>query len=294
MLGRLIKYELMATARIFGLLYAGLLLVAVINALLLPVDMGGNSGSASATSAILNGQGFMDSIYGILLSISICAYVVLVLVVLVMTVVISVMRFYKLLGDEGYLWMTLPVTPVAHIMGKLICSFIWFVGSMIVVALSVGILLIKTGWIVDIPEIVGIILDSGLNFWLWVPMCIATLATSWLSGILQFYAAIAIGPNIMKSRLGGSVIAYILMYIVGQIVATIFMVIGMLLLSGRVEVLDNTLNSMATGAGYELFVETVDFAGLVIVGGSCLIYLVIAVVFFLLARYYMDRKLNLA
>ena len=92
MLGKLLKYEFRATARLFLPIYAAIAILAGLMLLLraLPDDATGVS--------------FLTFMVGLL-------YVVAAFGLFVTTVVVLVSRFYKnLLGAEGYLMFTLPVT----------------------------------------------------------------------------------------------------------------------------------------------------------------------------------------
>lgn len=124
MLGKLMKYEIKATQRIFLPLY-GLILVF---ALLIKVFMLFN---------IQNARGMAIIPFVITMII----YCVLIAAVCVMTLVVTIQRFNKnLLGDEGYLSFTLPVKVHSHIDSKMIISLMWTVLSLIVSAVSIFIL----------------------------------------------------------------------------------------------------------------------------------------------------------
>lgn len=88
MLGKLMKYEIKATARLFLPLYAALLVFSLINRFLNPFAIGESINNINLQFTIR--------------AISMTAYVLLLLGTLVMTVVIMIQRFYKnLLGTKG-------------------------------------------------------------------------------------------------------------------------------------------------------------------------------------------------
>lgn len=96
MLGKLLKYEFKASARLFLLLYGALLLVTIINSVLLRI--GDNLSEA-------------NWVYSLAQGIVMFSYIMLILAVAITTIVVIIMRFYKnLMGDEGYLMFTLPVS----------------------------------------------------------------------------------------------------------------------------------------------------------------------------------------
>ena len=109
MLGKLMKHELRATARIMlpvlGIL-AGLALLANVSIRLLNVV------SASAVQALL--------------IFFISAFAFGLVAAAVVTLVIMALRFYRsLLRDEGYLQFTLPVTVHDHVWAKLLIAPFW-------------------------------------------------------------------------------------------------------------------------------------------------------------------------
>jgi hypothetical protein len=288
MLGKILKYEFKATARIFVLLYLALLLVALVNALLLPVDAY-NTVAAVETTAV-SSDGVMQIVYSTIISLTSFAYGVLVIGTMLMTLVISVVRFYNLLGKEGYLWLTLPTTINSHILGKLICSLVWFVASAVIVLLSVGVLLLKTGWIGDVPEAWAALVGSGVNIGLFLVLIVATAIMSWLGSVLSFYTACAIGPNIIKSRLGGSAIVYVIIYCIQQALTTAALMLGALFMNYRAMSLSQTVDFSQTA----VFSPNIDLAGLVFLGGDCVLIFLFSVVLYCLTRHFMTRKLNLA
>jgi hypothetical protein len=295
MLAKIIKYEMLATGRIFVLLYAALLVVAILNAVLLPLD----ALSVSETQVITSPTraGLFDILYSTAVSISVFLYSVLVVVCIALTIIINVVRFYRMLGDEGYLWLTLPVSSAAHIIGKLLVSFIWFIASSAVIVISLGLLFIKTGWITELPNLIGeintISIASGINIWFWLVFSLVLLVITWLSSMLQFYAAIAIGPNLVKSRLGGSVLAYFIMYVAQQIISFVIVIIGLFMIGSELEAMEKA-NTIVGCNPPEAFFTSLNNFGLLTLGGSCILCVLLGVVFFLLTRHFMTKKLNLA
>jgi hypothetical protein len=109
----------------------------------------------------------------------------------------------------------------------------------------------------------------------------------------MLYTAIAIGPNLTKSRLGGTVLAYILVYIATQIVATIQLVV----LIVPIAAMDSSTFTVYGGSAtaLEFFVpSTVDQAALWIFGTFIVGYIVMSLAYYLITRHFMTRKLNLA
>ena len=95
MLGKLLKYELKATSRVFIPLYIAILVVSIVNGLSLNLE-------------ILNIQGLATIVL-------MCLFISL----FVITIVVTIQRFNKnLLKDEGYLMFTLPVSSKHLVLSK--------------------------------------------------------------------------------------------------------------------------------------------------------------------------------
>ena len=117
MLGKLLKYELKATSRVFIPLYIAILVVSIVNGLSLNLE-------------ILNIQGLATIVL-------MCLFISL----FVITIVVTIQRFNKnLLKDEGYLMFTLPVSSKYLVLSKYLTSLIWTFLSFIVALLSFTII----------------------------------------------------------------------------------------------------------------------------------------------------------
>ena len=118
MLGKLLKYELKATSRVFVPLYIAILVVSIVNGLSLNLE-------------ILNIQGLATIVL-------MCLFISL----FVITIVVTIQRFNKnLLKDEGYLMFTLPVSSKYLVLSKYLTSLIWTFLSFIVALLSFTIII---------------------------------------------------------------------------------------------------------------------------------------------------------
>ena len=117
MLGKLLKYELKATSRVFVPLYIAILVVSIVNGLSLNLE-------------IFNIQGLATIIL-------MCLFISL----FVITIVVTIQRFNKnLLKDEGYLMFTLPVSSKYLVLSKYLTSLIWTFLSFVVAFLSFTII----------------------------------------------------------------------------------------------------------------------------------------------------------
>lgn len=117
MLKKLLKYEFKATGRVYGGLYLAILAVAVL------------MGVSFQIPALL--------VHTAPIAVLMLVYMGLGVAIAVMTVLSIIQRFTRnLLGREGYLMHTLPVSNAQLILAKLIPSILWVLCSIVVVLLS--------------------------------------------------------------------------------------------------------------------------------------------------------------
>lgn len=202
MLGKLLKYEFRATARIFLPMYAILLVMSFAARLLYGAQM------ASAEGTLLN----------ILTVIVTVAVIGLLVAVTVVTIVLICRRFWmNLLGREGYLMNVLPVTSAAHVWAKLIAAAVWTVLSAIASIAALFIMLSRFAQMGTLGEF----LQAWKMLWtemrsigvagqscLLIAQVIALFLLSLLSSVLEIYAAMSIGQLAAKHRIWASVGAW--------------------------------------------------------------------------------------
>ena len=202
MLGKLMKYEFRATAIYFLPIYVVLVLV---------------SGLRYVVSLI--SQKFSNG-FSVFSGFSLSAiYLLLALGLAITTFIVIIIRFYKnLLGTEGYLMFTLPVSVEQNILAKLIPSVVWFFGScvlgMLTIAPAMGLRFndnhftmftgIRLG---DVPEILLAVL-----------MVIGSIAGTFLF----YYLCMCIGQMFNSHRFLASAGAYIVIQTVLQILGIAF------------------------------------------------------------------------
>jgi len=203
MLGKLLKYEVKATARWFIPLYLALLLFSFINRFLNPFELAESSISVSLQTTLS--------------VLSVFIYFALIVGILVMTLIIMIQRFYKnLLGEEGYLMFTLPVKTWQLIVSKLLTSLMWGLISLLVVMCSIFILVkANITWDQIFQSIRLIVETFGTSNLVLLPAYALVAA---VYQILCIYDAIAIGHLVEKHRILASFAAYLVLYMINQIV----------------------------------------------------------------------------
>ena len=204
MLGKLMKYDLRSGIRTFSLIWIGLALLGAINGLTIRFVLNGNVQSE-----------LVSFIFGVLPMILLVAlYVAMGIFVLVFIID----RFYKgLLGNEGYLMFTLPVTSAAHIASKTLTSMIFTLASAIVALLSGGLLLAVLA-----PPSFGDIAQAFQEMGRYLRLNPLPTGTGWViaefvvysligmaTAILQIYTAISVGHLAKKNRGWFALLAYV-------------------------------------------------------------------------------------
>lgn len=258
-----------SVARYFVPLYA----LILISSLLLGLNVGASVQSGLET---YGGEGIVPTL---LILILVSGYIALY----VITIIMIVTRYSRnLLGDEGYLMMTLPVKTEDILHSKWISSLIWMFLSTIVATLSV--ILIFAQFIT--PDHIrgmklGIMMLYESMDKLFILLVMVNMLFAYISSVCMIYAAISIAhlPPFAKHRtIWGFVI-----YIVGSNVLGVF--VGKLL-----EPLMEYYGD-AEGLMYGSSFFWSNFNQLL--GILLLVQIVLACGFFLLNHYILSKKLNL-
>lgn len=190
MLRKLLKYDLRANLRIFAFIWPAMLVFAMVDRLVIGLD---NGTRASEIAVMLITTLFVFVMIG----------------AFVFTIIITVIRFYGgLLRDEGYLMFTLPAKPWQLILSKILTAMITFVGTTLVCACSVLLLVIGmedvefivSGALTELFARDGVALFAVLLGVLYV--------ISVTVGILQIYFSCAIGHLFRRMRIFFSILAF--------------------------------------------------------------------------------------
>ena len=196
MLGKLIKHEFKATARLLLPLYLVLLVFTIMDRIALSFHFQGAIGIFT---------GFVTF-----------AYIVSVIAIIVVSFIIVIFRFYKnLMSDEGYLMFTLPAKSSQLITSKLIVSYAWNLISILAAIVSLlcvflspeRFTMLRSGWsmfLTDIQKELG----SGSTVLIITEFLVMVLLGI-LNSILMIYASIAIGQLSNGHKLLASFAAYI-------------------------------------------------------------------------------------
>ena len=288
MLKQLLKYEFKATKSLYFGLYLALALLSVV--------LGVSFRQANARADNTN--------FGRLEVILMILYFSVIFAIAVLCFVSTVQRFYEnLLGREGYLMHTLPVTETQLILSKLITSMVWVLCSGLVgivcitVMVSIGVIDSETFGMVDWnswKQLWQMLYEEiGPEFWVAMAWTILINLARLASLILCVYAACMIAHQFPKHVMVAGILAFIGLNIVetqldkllgtndvSMIVDVAYRVVGVNVtgVTYGVTPMQTMTTAFGAGSGYLFcFVVTSAFAA----------------AYFCLTRWLMKNKLNL-
>ena len=210
MLSKLLKYEFRTTGRTLLPIYLGAIVLSLLSAL------------AHLISNTM--QSLADSSLFLIFSIPLELATALSLVIIfVACLFVLLQRFYRLLGDQGYLMLSLPASPTEHIAAKLITACCWSMVTLLVSILCGAMLnadmsSISFSW----PRLGGTV---GLHT-VCVGLIVALFLLSLLCGFyLFFYLCFAIGGQWAQQSLLASIVCYFVLNFVLQILSVLLLVL---------------------------------------------------------------------
>lgn len=279
MLGKLLKYEVKATARWCLPMYGLLLIMAAVNRIFLELR---DQSYSFDNSAVIERFRNLPIVLGTSL------YVFIIAAVFIVTTVIIIQRFYKnLMGDEGYLMVTLPVQPWENIVSKLLVGILWTVVSVIITGLSIVIIMLNADFISEFPyfweDMRYLFQELGMSGVLFTWLLIAGTIVSTVKSILAIYASIAIGQLSNNHKVLCAFAAYIGINIVENTVSGILSAIMMFAPGFALS------NALMYSTAASAVTETVNMAMAV----SLIFQVVLTVVLFIATNYILSKKLNL-
>lgn len=288
MLSKLLKYEFRSTARTMGGLYLALLAAAGLLGLTMRFGV-------SDTRLGADNYGNTTAGVGVFAAVLMLVYMALIIATLVLTFVSVIQRFHKnLLGGEGYLMHTLPVSTRALVGSKLIASLVWCVISMLVEVLSMLLVSLVIWLNMDelkfLPDAAAQMLRefrlvSGLNALSFFAGVLVTLLCGFGCSVLCIYAACMIGHQFKRHMVPAGVVSYFVLQFVQSTLLSRLGING----SGLVDKIADGVFRAASG--YEsLPVNGQFWLGVL---GISLPSLVFALIYFFLTDWLLREHLNL-
>lgn len=236
-----------------------------------------------------------NTLYNTLNIVSILSYVFAIIAVYVMTLVFTIVRYYRnLFTSEGYLSFTLPVTPTQHILTKLSTAVIVHVTSLIVAFISLCIItagdvfteVIKAlSYLVDkLPANLALLFEETTakqwqaNIPLFVLEFLLLMLAATIYLMLLYYTCITVGQMFNKNRVLAAVGVYFGYYLATQAVGTVLVIVSQFL---PWETFAEIFYTAPLGTIHTLSISYI------------LLNLLIATALFFVSRYIVRHKLNL-
>lgn len=276
MLTKLLKYEYRATAIYFLPIYAAILVVSVMTYGLRALQ---ESLHDYSSALIAQGLFTFSSIYALL-----------AFGLAVTTFVVIIIRFYKnLLGNEGYLMFTLPVSVEQNILAKLIPAMTWFLGSCVL-----GVLTILPVFFGGYGESLEFFFGTSSVPVAEIPKFITfliLLAVCTVSGLaltfLFYYFCMIVGQTFNSHKFLAAVGTYLVLQLVFQVlgIAVSFWLIHLL------ELLDYA--DIGRFLGFAITDSNLDWIFLIFYGIADVFAVLAAVGLFFLDSSILRKKLNL-
>lgn len=268
MVRKLYKHEFRAWLRVMPIIYTVMLTVAVMHRLLQVFEA--------------------DSVfYYIPLVSAFIAYFIVLYAGIFSPVVFGVVRFYRnMFTSEGYLTMTLPVTAAQHLWVK-VSTAVCFYTLTLLVGVITGLILTAGDMFTELCKAAAYLMEDIPGdvmchlIIMAVEMLIAFLVAAF-SSFLLYYACLCIGQLFRKMRILAAIGAYFCYYLIAQAIGTVFSILfSMLAVTGLIEKLAEFMDKLGDAS-----VHLVILAGILISG-------VLALVYFLVCHYILQKKLNL-
>ncbi len=190
MLGKLLKYEVGDTIKIFTPFYGIVLFLTLLSSLFLRY---------SVTNDFFTSNVFGQIIMATLLFITVISFTIIV----TMVSLFIISRFYKnLVKQEGYFMHSLPVSPHLLIISKMISSFILVITTIIFAILCAFIFVIIFG---ELPMSDFL---YGLEIVIFDGILTPTFFIGVINAIIFAYASVAMG-SLFQNKFLGAVLSYV-------------------------------------------------------------------------------------
>ena len=193
----------------------------------------------------------------------------------------NVNRFYRMLGEEGYIQLTLPATMSQHIAAKLIAAVVTTLMTFLFLAVCSSLMAFPAGasWLTDmLRDGRDMVRGGGLSLLLLAGMAM---------GYLHTYLSCAVGSLFPQHRKLASILSFFAL----QFLAQILFMLAVYFAATRMEVLLNSFSRFALDLLSSPNGEMKAIFGSLI--GVSVVEIVIDAVLWLITQTILTRKLNL-
>ena len=199
----------------------------------------------------------------------------------------NVNRFYRMLGEEGYIQLTLPATMSQHIAAKLIAAVVTTLVTFLFLAICSSLMAFPAGasWLTDmLRDGRDMVRGGGLSLLLLTEViALAGMAM----GYLHTYLSCAVGSLFPQHRKLASILSFFAL----QFLAQILFMLAVYFAATRMEVLLNSFSRFALDLLSSPNGEMKAIFGSLI--GVSAVEIVIDAVLWLITQTILTRKLNL-
>lgn len=276
---KLFKFEFFSVCRILVPVWCGTLLLSLL------------IGGLGILSAQLPALG--ESLpYLIIYTFAAILFIFAALASIIASVVLGIQRFYKLLGDQGYLMFSLPMPAWKHIGARLLCACLTTTLAVAVFAVCGAVLSfssIQSGSLITVANFQFLAFDDLADL-LWNGYALLIWLLYLATAYLFLYLCMAIGAQWPQHRLAASILTYFLLTFVLQVlmmIAVIFVAVGAYstVQNGDIALISGALTSEQAAAHGLL-------GGLLTV--PVLLFGAADAILWVTTHYFITRKLNLA
>lgn len=256
---------------------------------MLPIGVGMVALSALvALTSVLTGRlGFYSGHWDWLNALLSFATGVCFIAVLVVCFAANVNRFFRMLGEEGYVQLVLPVTMGQHIAAKLIAAVVTTLVTFLFLAVCSSLMAFPAGasWLTDmLRDGRDMVRGGGLSLLLLT----AVIALAGMAmGYLHTYLSCAVGSLFPQHRKLASILSFFAL----QFLAQILFMLAVYFAATRMEVLLNSFSRFALDLLSSPNGEMKAIFGSLI--GVSAVEIVIDAVLWLITQTILTRKLNL-
>ena len=235
----------------------------------------------------------------IIIAVSSTFSVLLVMALLLITVIIILARFYQsMLTSEGYLNFTLPVTLHSHLLGRLLSGVIfgvagvfitYFAGRIISWQPEQNFLLLPPAHIM----MNGVAHNIPASLYASLLLLLSLFAiTSITVSILKVYTAMALGSQLNKNRILGSILFYMGLNMAEGFIVMPLMMFSMVKMFGNNFSYFETLNNGNINSPIEIL-QTINQVLWMILGVVMVLFILTSVAYYFISHFIFSKKLNL-
>lgn len=278
MMNKLLKYECRAVGRLLVPAWAG---AVILSALCLLLTTLRNMIPGAGSLPVLN---IADVAINLLAGL-------LLLAMMLGCVVINIQRFYRLLGDQGYLMFSLPVTVSQHIAAKLLCACGSTIASFLVASGCAWLVGLKPDARNEVSaQAILVVPDArGTALLAYVYLC---LVLGMFIGYLYLYLCMTIGSRWPQQRLAASVITYFVLSFLVQIALSVLVILAAVAISS---VPENTVDALTSWLVQADVAFPAGVPGTVwLLGAGCVLFLLaVNAILWGVIHHLLARHLNL-